>query len=160
MKRHHQQKGFTLLELMVALTIAVILAMGAHAMLQAVLKARAMSDVRSAEFSHLQKAMWIIAQDLEQMDSHTFASPAGDYIASFSRKGEDNSFFVTYGFKDNTVTRYYWPEDSIGSEPKSQVLFKDINNFSIVTLSASALEVNLTSQTFGKLRRVIEITGN
>lgn len=157
--------GFTLLELLVALTICVFIGIGAHAMLQSVIKAQDIAKSHSQQLAQLQKAMWVITEDIEQMNPGTLAIPSGTYAAGFVRRGWSNPLGlprsdlmqVSYQLDGTTLKRQYWSAEEKYPAPQTQLLLDNISSFGIVLLSPLEVEITFTSETYGPLRRVIEI---
>lgn len=166
MKQHPASlQGFTLLELLVSLTICVFIGIGAHAMLQSVIHAQNVSKERSAKLTQLQKAMWVITQDMEQMISQTMQLSSGSYSIIFIRKGwsnpmglpRSNQMQVAYEIDGNKLKRLYWSAEEKGAAPQTQLLIEDVTSFSLQQISSLALEINFSTTLYGSLRRVIEI---
>ena len=165
--KSHSIKGFTLLELLVALTICVFIGIGAHAMLQSVISAQAASKAHSEQFAQLQKAMWMMTEDMEQIVPASLMTSPGNNSASFVRRGWSNPLGlprsdilqVAYEFDGHSLKRHYWSEDDKGTTQQTQLLLADITNFSLRQASPLAVEITFSAPLYGSLRRVIEIPG-
>ena len=126
-----RQRGFTLIELMVAVFItAILFAIGYGAVSQAV-KYRAGLEEQQERLITIQAAMRTIAQDVNQLALRPIRDPSGNdwlpvliasgsnsqRIAELTRGGWANPAGVqrpglqrvVYLFEDNTLRREYWP---------------------------------------------------
>lgn len=157
------QAGFTLMEMMVALAIFSVLGVAAHAMLQSVLRTREVERTHAARLAQLQKAMWVMTQDLAQMEAHSLQA-GGDYTAHFVRHGLSNplelarSDMLEVGLRleGNNLRRYYWPERDEASR-QAQLLLDGVSAFSIQPVSGRSVEIRVTLQGKDTLRRVVEV---
>ncbi len=76
------QRGFTLLELIVALAVFAVVSVMAYAGLRVVLDARAHTDQAAAQLAELQIALTVLARDLEQLVERSMRDAYGDRQAS------------------------------------------------------------------------------
>ncbi len=130
-RAHIQQRGFTLLELLVALAVFAVLSAMAYSGLQSVLRAREGTRVQSERLVALQTAFAWFGKDLEQTQARAVRNPYGetlkpfgaaneqDYQIEFTRAGWSNPFpsekrqrsylqRVAYGVRDKQLLRKYW----------------------------------------------------
>jgi general secretion pathway protein J len=126
-----QQRGFTLIELMVAVFItAILFAIGYGAVNQAV-KNREALEAQQDRLIAIQTAVRTIAQDVNQMTMRPIRDPTGNdslpviiangsnqqRLVEFTRGGWANPAGVqrpalqrvVYLFEENTLRRQYWP---------------------------------------------------
>lgn len=126
-----RQRGFTLIELMVAVFItAILFAIGYGAVNQAV-KNREALEAQQDRLIAIQTAMRTIAQDVNQMAMRPIRDPTGNdmlpvitangsnqqRLVEFTRGGWANPAGVqrpalqrvVYLFEENTLRRQYWP---------------------------------------------------
>ncbi len=158
------ERGFTLLELLVALTICVFIGIGAYAMLQSTLKTSQTTKEHSRYLNQLQKALWIIEQDFHQAKPKTLIMPSGNYALNFIRIGwpnpqdlpRDNVMNIAYEFSNNQLKRHYWPPNDINNQ-QTQILLEDISNFTIRPVNTLSVEILFHSLHYGDMRRIIEI---
>lgn len=180
MKRH-TRLGFTLLELLVALTITVFIGIGSYAMLRSVTHAQAAAKRHSEQLVALQKAVWLMTEDFEQMlpSSMNAAPPAlgrtplplgrthPEYDIQLTRKGwsnplglpRSNLMRVAYKLDGQTLKRFFWSADDENAVPQTQVLLTDVMRFSVQPLSPRAMEILFFTTEYGAIRRVIEVPG-
>ncbi|MFC3034815.1 type II secretion system minor pseudopilin GspJ [Pseudoalteromonas fenneropenaei] len=147
-------RGFTLLEVMVALGILAVVVMATHQILESTLSAKEASDETLAELQALQTTFRFIDQDLSQMTERKVRNQSGDEAPSylnhgryafesqydglgFVRDGWTNPIHllprselqaVAYRVKDDKLERLYriYVEMLDDAEPKVQVLLSDV----------------------------------
>jgi general secretion pathway protein J len=122
------QKGFTLLELVVAITVFAIMATMAYSGLNNVMLARAQSDASADQLRQLQTAMTWVSRDIEQIVDRGIRDEYGvpkdsvignefeGYLIEFTRMGWRNPANrprshlqrVAYGVRDEQLVRAYW----------------------------------------------------
>lgn len=169
MRASSLRQGFTLLELLVAMTIFALIGMGSHALLQSVLRAHEAESLHARRLAQMQKALWVITQDVMQMDTQTLAAPyrnaaERDYAGGFLRRGWPNPMElprgdmvqVAFRLEGAQLRRYYWPERQ-ASKRQTQRLVDGVSAFHIRTVSPRLVEVGLTAEGFGTLTRIIEV---
>lgn len=129
--KKHRQKGFTLLELLVALAIFAVVSAMAYGGLNAVLRAKSGNDEHNLRMRQLQKAFSIIERDVEQAvlrsvrDNYgetkgaMISADYGEYRFLLTRHGWNNPFAsgkrvrsylqrVAYQLEDQQLKRIYW----------------------------------------------------
>jgi len=141
-------KGFTLLELLVALAIFALVAVTAYAGLAAVLDTDEALDEHSRDLRELQLAMQLLHRDLLQLsdrpirDEYGDVQPAlvaggsADALITLTRSGWANPTDrvrsdlarVSYGLDGDRLVRAVWPQlDRVaGSEPLRAELFSGV----------------------------------
>ncbi len=160
----HSVHGFTLLELMVALTITVLIGLAAHSLFGAAIKSRDTSKERSADLEQLQKAMWIVTEDIQQLVPKTLKISNNGNHVEFIRTGwvnlpettSSDIVYVSYEYRDNSLLRHITTQAS----PQTQILFRGITDWQAVRPTPLALEISFVSKQYGQLHRVIEIPGS
>jgi general secretion pathway protein J len=150
MKRNQHIKGFTLLELLIALTIFAILSALAYGGLNNVLNTQQHVDEMSERLSALQSAFMIITRDLSQMSPRQVLDQHGDPLPPLSRSaaGVDGGLVefthagwrnpanrvrstlqrVAYELKDEQLMRMSWPvlDRAHDSKPYTGVLLDGV----------------------------------
>ncbi len=157
-KMKSMQRGFTLLEILIAIAVFSVLSMAAYQVLQGVMTSDKISSEHSEKLKQMQRAMMIIERDMTQMVARTTrngAEPngsllrAGKYVAESESDGIDfvrlgwsnpqgqlprsNLVRVAYRIKENNLERLYflYPDTVSGQEPEVQVLIKDVNSLTL-----------------------------
>ncbi|RJG51616.1 type II secretion system minor pseudopilin GspJ [Motilimonas pumila] len=151
-------KGFTLLEIMIAIAVFSVLSMAAYQVLQGVMRSDELSRNHSDDIKQLQRAMLIIEKDMTQMVARTIRNGggpgesvirAGKYIAESESDGIDfvrlgwsnpkgqlprsNLLRVAYRVREDKLERLYflYPDSISGQEPESQVLIEGVNSLKL-----------------------------
>ncbi len=148
-------KGFTLLEILIAISIFSLLSLAAYQILQGVLRSGEISKDHSERLTELQRAMLIIEQDFTQIVARTSREDgqetaslrvlrvdkslfeSDDQGIEFNRLGWTNPFGrlprseivrVRYLIKEGQLLRLYflYPDIIAKQEPETQVLLEDV----------------------------------
>lgn len=143
-------RGFTLLELLVAMAILAIVGAMALGGLDAVVKQKALAQKQLDRLAAVQRAVRLVTNDLAQIQPRSVRDEAGSYeerllatspepgvLLRLSRGGWSNPAFlpyrgtlqrVQYRLEDGKLIREYWPVmDRFQTQaPRSQVLLDGI----------------------------------
>lgn len=149
------QKGFTLIEVLVAAAIFTIIGVAAHSVLSAVLRSDELSSIRTQELENLQRAMLFIERDLLQAipravrvqgENNNIVMLGGEDVIeseadgiAFVRAGWQNPQLILprsslqavgYRLQDKQLQRLYSNhlDNVVGSEPKVKVLLDQVND--------------------------------
>jgi general secretion pathway protein J len=142
----HRQHGFTLLELVVAMSIFAVLAIMAYGGLDQVLRAREASDRVMNRVAELQMAWSLIERDLEQAmprpirdgfgDPQPALTGGGDSLVELTRAGWPNPLRrprgtmqrVAYALDGDTLQRWSWNvlDRAQDSEPRKTQLIEAV----------------------------------
>lgn len=150
-----RSRGFTLIEVVVALFIsALMLAMGYAAISQA-LRDRDGINVSQARVTEIQRGMRIVAQDFAQIVARPArdVQGAGDLLPALYAKGTDNQLLtfsragwsnpagiqrpaeqrVRYSFVDGSIVRDHWLslDPALNTEPRERVIFTKVKSVEI-----------------------------
>jgi general secretion pathway protein J len=151
MGRRQWQEGFTLLEMLVALTVFALLSAMVYGGQVAVLNLKRGTEQQAEHLKRLQTAMLMLERDIGQhvlrpvrddfgdnqppMESADF----GDFRLSLTRAGWENLLNqprstlqrVAYGLEDEKLIRYSWSmlDRAQGSEPDKVVLLEQVRSF-------------------------------
>ena len=160
MRRNLMQRntGFTLLELLVSLSIFALIGVMAYGGLQSVMIQQSRTGEASQRLADLQKAYRIMRRDLEQIVVRKIRNEFGDTVdelvggrgftgVEFSRAGHPNpaGFLrsdlqrVAYVPDQDTLLRQTWRvlDRAQDSKPDEQVLVENISRFSMRFLNAA-----------------------
>ena len=146
-------RGFTLIEIMVAVAVLAIMAVAAYAGLDALIHVRETSQKSMQQFQKLQLAMVIVTRDLEQAVAHPIRHASGDITPGmlggdhnvpeliFTRAGRPNPLQkprsslerIAYGIDDDQLVRYSYPilDRTVEPTPLRQILLKDVTSLSV-----------------------------
>ena len=153
--------GFTLLEVLIAISIFAVIGLAAYRVLDVVIRSQVQVAAQDEKIRALERAMHIISADFEQLANRpirdNYADPLGallapheSYAIEFTRQGWRNPLQlprsqlqrVAYELgsvsdnNDETGThllRHYWTvlDRAQDSEPRTQVLLKNIDDLQI-----------------------------
>ncbi len=151
-------KGFTLLEVLLAIGITAMIGLGSWQILNSAIRASESTQIRLAELNALQKTMLIITRDLRQVIPRSIRDGYGDYqpavstkndfyALEFSRTGwrnpmddtRSNIQRVAYELSENKLIRHYWNvlDRSQDSESITKELLTDVNAISLRFMNKS-----------------------
>lgn len=156
-----QYRGFTLLEVLIAMSIFAIIGLASYRVLNVVILSQSQLSVHDEKIRTLERAMHIISADFEQLANRpvrdnyadtlaALIAPHDNYAIEFTRQGWRNPLQlprsqlqrVAYELgsiandSDEAGThllRHYWTvlDRAQDSEPRTQVLLKDIDDLQI-----------------------------
>lgn len=149
-------RGFTLLEILVAMAILATIAVAASMIFGQALDNRERVGERASELADLQRAWLFIQRDVEQIvaraardelgDAQPFVQLTREGALEFTRIGWINPLQtrqrsslqrVRYRLEDGRLLREYWdhPDRQVGSEPMSSVLVGEVLSFRVEFLT-------------------------
>ncbi len=147
-------RGFTLLEVLVAMAIFAILSVLAYGGLMVVLDQRALAEEQTDAWRELQLSLQLLGRDLQQLQPRPVRDEIGDrYEPAFqSRPGRSNALEFTrggwtnpaglpratlqrvaYRVEDGALLRIYWPvlDRTLNTEPVVSRLIEDIDGLDL-----------------------------
>jgi general secretion pathway protein J len=151
-RRAEVNAGFTLLEVLVSISIFAIIGLGANQLLRSVIDTQSRVRLSSEEFRDVSRAFNVIGRDLSQMlqrgvrDEYGEPLPplmvsTGPYLVEFTRAGWNNPIHaprseiqrVAYHVEDEVLYRMFWLvlDRAEDSEPISQKLLSDVIDFRV-----------------------------
>jgi general secretion pathway protein J len=163
------QRGFTLLEIVIAIGIFSLLALGANSVLSTVTTSSEVSAKREAQFEQLQRAMLIIERDFLQIQARIprtqglendlvilggeFEFESDAYGIGFVRGGWRNPQLrlkrsslqnVAYRVQENRLERLHtnYVDAVLGTEPSIRVLLDDVSDFKVELLRKVSEELD------------------
>jgi len=153
------QRGFTLLELIIAVAILALIALGTGAVLNSVIKSNETSQISLKSLQDAQRAMLILERDFLQMvarvpkvqgESNQIILKGGEFEfdsdesgVAFVRNGWHNPQMmlprsslqrVIYSLRDGVLVREYFThvDSVIGAETKERALLNEIADFEVL----------------------------
>ena len=155
------QKGFTLLEILIAMAIFTLIGLASTGLLTTVIDSNDLSSERFQKLQQLQRAMVILERDIQQavpraariegeQQNVVMAGDESDMgdgdTLGFVRSGWHNPQYmlprstlqsVVYRLQDGKLERLYsnYVDNVIGHEPKIRVLLDNIERFDVEFLS-------------------------
>lgn len=148
-----RSRGFTLIEILVAVTVLAIMAVAAYAGLNALIQARTDGRKQMREFERLQLAMVTMTRDLEQAVARPVRTSSGEIepgmlggdnnvpVLLLTRNGRPNPLQkprsdlerIAYGVDKDQLIRYSYPvlDRTVESNPRRQVLLKHVTAFTV-----------------------------
>ena len=152
-KRLSNAQGFTLIEVLIALSLFAILSVMAFGGLKQLLGQHQQLDARTQRFSNLQSAVQVLERDLSQIEARTVRDSFGDiksalmgsampeFVYELTTKNWINPHDATgvllqrigYQIQENTLWRSYYPklDAGIGNTPVRYGLLKEITDFKL-----------------------------
>ena len=138
------QRGFTLMEMLIAVTITAVIGLGVWQVLNGVINARDRVDEVADEFAALQRTMLLFERDMNQIINRPARDIFGDVQPALTSRSEpSNLLFTRQGWRNplgqrrselqrvaweydgNALVRSYWPTLDQGQEDnrrRAQVL--------------------------------------
>ena len=158
--RRHSYVGFTLLEILVALSIFAIIGVISSQLMSQTVRANEKLTDRGVRLTEVHRAMQAIQRDLMQLTDRSIRDEYGDSrpplligtdgTIEFSRSGWRNPLKlpraevqrVAYRWQDNKLLRGYWTVlDRVqDSEPVHQTLLTDVERVEFFALDVSGNE--------------------
>ena len=183
-QQYQRQRGVTLLELLVALSVFAVIGVSAFSGLDAVLNTRAQLEQESQRLAAVQMAMYFIERDLEQIVPRSIRNEFGQRQAAlaggrassalleFSRAGWQNPLQeprsslqrLSYRLQDKQLYRRYWLSlDRAGiTEPREMVLLDAVEDVQLRFLDQANRWQNTwppaQAESVELLPRAVEIT--
>lgn len=147
-----RQHGFTLMEVLIAVSITAVIGLGVWQVMSSVVTSRDRVDAVSEEFEGLQKTFLLLERDLRQVVSRPIRNIYGDYEPAITSQGEAFELRVTHQgwrnplgkqrsdiqrsaweFTGDEVRRRYWVMLDQPQEEKSQdqLLLSNVTDFTV-----------------------------
>ncbi len=149
-----RERGFTLIEMLVAMAIVAVIGIMALGGLNTVIKERDTAKAHAERWREIQFAMRMIEQDLseihprptrdelgEAVEPAVLSNPDAQYALEFSRGGWTNPagfkrgsvLRVAYALKGDTLERVYWPvmDRTLATPPVTEDLLTGVDSLEI-----------------------------
>jgi general secretion pathway protein J len=143
-----RQRGFTLLEVLVAIAIFALMYVMAQQFFSRILTDRDLLDDKARVLEARQRALLVLVQDFEQLIARPVRDKLGDlepalvgnsqgvefthlgWANPFSLQQRSNMQRVRYVFYDHQLVRRYWPvlDANVGTRPVDTVLLDKVDS--------------------------------
>lgn len=123
-----RQQGFTLMEVLIAVTITAVIGLGIWQVIHSVVNARDRVNQMAEQFDELQKAMLLLERDVTQIVNRPARDIYGDFQPALTTREEGYAFMLTrqgwrnplglrrsrlqrvaWEYTGNELRRHYWP---------------------------------------------------
>lgn len=102
MAARRDEQGFTLVELIVAMAVFALISLAGVSLVESVLGVQQRTDGRLERLADLQRAMYVVTADFEQLTGGLERDGA---TVSFTRNGTNGARAITYDFADGGLRR-------------------------------------------------------
>ncbi|MFV8572556.1 type II secretion system minor pseudopilin GspJ [Marinobacter sp. SBS5] len=146
------QSGFTLMEMLIAVTITAVIGLGVWQVVSSVVNSRDRVNALAEQFDGLQKAMLLLERDITQVVNRSARDVYGDFKPSLTSRDDAFELLLTrqgwrnplglrrsglqragWEYTGTELRRRYWPVVDQGQEEDGRdiVLLDNVNNFQI-----------------------------
>ncbi|MBW7469768.1 type II secretion system minor pseudopilin GspJ [Marinobacter sp. M216] len=146
------QQGFTLMEVLIAVTITAVIGLGVWQVISGVVTSRDRVNELAEDFDGLQRAMLLLERDITQIVNRSARDIYGDYKPALTSREEDFALILTrqgwrnplgtrrsglqraaWEFTGDELRRRYWPTVDQGQEDNSRdvLLLEDVLDFEV-----------------------------
>ena len=152
----HQQ-GFTLMEVLIAVTITAVIGLGVWQVVNGVVNSRDRVNELAEQFDGLQKAMLLLERDITQVVNRPVRDVYGDFSPALTTRDDAFALMITrqgwrnplglrrsglqrsaWEFTGSELRRRYWPVVDEGQEDSSRdlLLLENVTEFEIRFIDA------------------------
>lgn len=146
------QSGFTLMEMLIAVTITAVIGLGVWQVVSSVVNSRDRVDALAEQFDGLQKAMLLLERDVTQVVNRSARDVYGDFKPALTAREDAFELLLTrqgwrnplglrrsglqragWEYTGTELRRRYWPVVDQGQDEESRdiLLLEDVNTFEI-----------------------------
>ena len=163
-----KQKGFTLIEMLIAVAIFAFISVIVYSFLNASLKTTAGVNAHSERLAQLQKTLHFLQRDVSQLNQHDLSF--NQQLLSLKTLQNEQLLNVSYKINNNQLVRV---DFSDLDNPVSLGLLKDVSSFKVQVLGADnrwqdqftpgfesfvrALKIEITHNIWGVVETIIII---
>lgn len=131
--------GFTLLEVLIAVTITAVIGLGVWQVISGVVNSRDRVDALAEQFAGLQRAMLLLERDIIQVVNRPARDIYGDFQPALSSRQEEYVLLLTrqgwrnplgirrsrlqrvgWEYTGDELRRHYWPQVDQAQEPEGR----------------------------------------
>lgn len=165
-----KQKGFTLIEMLIAVAIFAFISVIVYSFLNASLKTTSVVNAHSERLSQLQKTLHFLQRDASQLNQQGLS--IGPQLFSLRTLQNEQLLNITYKINNNQLIRV---DFSDLNSPVSLGLLKDVSSFKVQALTndggwkeqftaedesfIKALKIEVTHHTWGVVETIVIING-
>ncbi|GAA0838897.1 GspJ family T2SS minor pseudopilin variant XcpW [Marinobacter szutsaonensis] len=147
-----RQSGFTLMEVLIAVTITAVIGLGVWQVINGVVNSRDRVNELAEEFDRIQRAMLLLERDITQVVNRSARDVYGDFQPALTSREEGYALLLTrqgwrnplglrrsglqragWEYTGTELFRRYWPTVDQGQEDNSEnvLLLEDITAFEV-----------------------------
>jgi general secretion pathway protein J len=149
----NRQAGFTLMELLIAMSISAIIAVMAYQSVNEVTAVKLNTEKDVEAFEKLQRAIWWLEQDLTQLAPRAILDELGTELAAYQARYQQGVEFtriavypspygvsglvrIGYQLDNNTLYRIIWPvlDRAPDTQPKRLAILNKVESFHVKQL--------------------------
>lgn len=151
-----RQQGFTLLEVLIAITITAVIGIGVWQVLNGVVLSRDRVDELASDFEGLQRTMLLLERDINQIVNRPSRDIYGDFKPALTTREDEFALMLTrqgwrnplgirrsrlqrvaWEYTGTELRRRYWPVLDLGQEDNSrdQLLLEGVTDFEVRLLN-------------------------
>jgi general secretion pathway protein J len=145
-------RGFTLLEVLIAIGITAVIGLGVWQVLSAIVQSRDRVDVLAVQFEALQRTMLLLERDITQVVNRPARDIYGDYDFALTSRENDFALLLTrqgwrnplgirrsslqrvgWEYTGDSIRRRYWVSVDQGQEDESRdaLMLENVTDFRI-----------------------------
>ena len=153
-----RQQGFTLMEVLIAVTITSVIGLGVWQVINSVVNVRERVNQLSEQFDDVQKTMLLLERDITQIVNRPARDIYGDFKPALSSREEGFALMLTrqgwrnplglrrsslqrvaWEYTGNELRRHYWPVLDQGQEETGRdiLLLENVQGFEIRFLESN-----------------------
>lgn len=147
-----RQSGFTLMEVLIAVTITAVIGLGVWQVINGVVNSRDRVNELAEEFDRIQRAMLLLERDITQVVNRPARDVYGDFQPALTSREEGYALLLTrqgwrnplglrrsglqragWEYTGTELFRRYWPTVDQGQEDNSEnvLLLEDVTAFDV-----------------------------